>query len=232
MCNCNRLKRSPTTFSCVSTFSLPRPFLKPFLGSRHLFSRPFLATLRNVTKPYETFETLRNLTKRLKPYQTFTNLLKPFKTFQNLSKPFKTFPLQNLSAQQTSIHGRVTTQTAKVRRAPESPFMGLAPVDDWTKPRNTRASIQERESTWACSRSRVGGARETRKPSAGHRLLGEPCGGRRSLHLVARLDLRGRLLLAHHERGLFLCRVRERMAPALLRRSQFPRKSCWGLFLL
>ena len=89
MCNCNRLKRSPTTFSCVSTFSLPRPFLKPFLGSRHLFSQPFLATLRNVTKPYETFETLRNLTKRLKP----------FKTFQNLSKPFKTFPLQNLSTQ-------------------------------------------------------------------------------------------------------------------------------------
>ena len=40
---------------------------------------------------------------------------------------------------------RVTTQTAKVRRAPESPFMGLALVDDWTKPRSTRASIEERE---------------------------------------------------------------------------------------
>ena len=91
MCNCNRLKRSPTTFSCVSTFSLPRPFLKPFLGSRHLFSRPFLATLRNVTKPYETFETLRNLTKRLKPYETFETLrnvtkrLKPYETLRNVA---------------------------------------------------------------------------------------------------------------------------------------------------
>ena len=99
MCNCNRLKRSPTTFSCVSTFSLPRPFLKPFLGSRHLFSRPFLTTLRNLTKPYETFETLRNVTKPFtnlsKPFKTFQNLSKPFKTLQNLTKPFKTF--QNLS---------------------------------------------------------------------------------------------------------------------------------------
>ena len=89
MCNCNRLKRSPTTFSCVSTFSLPRPFLKPFLGSRHLFSRPFLATF---SKPYETLQNISNLTK---PSQTFQNLSKHSQTFQNLSKPFKTF--QNLS---------------------------------------------------------------------------------------------------------------------------------------
>ena len=40
---------------------------------------------------------------------------------------------------------RVTTQTAKVGRAPESPFMALALVDDWTKPRSTRASIEEGE---------------------------------------------------------------------------------------
>ena len=35
--------------------------------------------------------------------------------------------------------------TAMVGRAPESPFMGLALVDDWTKPRSTTASIEEGE---------------------------------------------------------------------------------------
>ena len=54
---------------------------------------------------------------------------------------------------------RVTTQTAKVRRAPESPFMGLAPVDDWTKPRSTRASIEEREHLGLLALQGRGGAK-------------------------------------------------------------------------
>jgi hypothetical protein len=33
----------------------------------------------------------------------------------------------------------------KVRRALGSPFMAHALVDDWTKPRSTRASIEEGE---------------------------------------------------------------------------------------
>ena len=67
----------------------------------HLFSP--------ATFSHHLFKTLPNITKHLKPYETFTNLSKHFKTFQNLSpfktfnlsKPFKTFPLQNLSTQQT-----------------------------------------------------------------------------------------------------------------------------------
>ena len=39
-------------------------------------------------KPYETFETLRNLTK---PYETLRNLTKPYETLRNLTKRLKPY---------------------------------------------------------------------------------------------------------------------------------------------
>ena len=74
-------------FLCFHLFS-PATFSETF--SRQ--SAPFLATFSR-----HLFKTLRNITKRLKPYETFANLSKRFKTFQNLSKPFKTFQNLNLS---------------------------------------------------------------------------------------------------------------------------------------
>ena len=57
-----------------------------------------------------------------------------------------------------------------------------------------------RGSTWACSRSKGGGARNQEARSRASSSW-QPCGGRRGLHLVARLDLRGRLLLAQNHWG-------------------------------
>ena len=85
-CNCNRLKPSPTTFSCVSTFSRD-------LFSRPLFSAPFLATFSQT--PFPTI--LKVQTKKCKLQRAPLAVLEAMdselqvmtpKLFSNPSKPF------------------------------------------------------------------------------------------------------------------------------------------------
>ena len=79
---------------------------------------------------------------------------------------------------------RVTTQTAKVLRAPESPFMTHALLDDWTKPRSTRASIEEGEHLGLLAlQGRAGGAARSGSPEQGIDFW-QPCGGRQRVHLL------------------------------------------------